>query len=87
MCRCSHNIAVLEWVVLHAGRHQSGDVGNVGHEVRADLVGDLAQLSVVPIARVGGGTTDEDLGLELLGSLGQTFVVDEPGLGVDFVGG
>lgn len=52
---------------------------------RSLRVGNLPQASIVPITRVSGSTADDNPGLEKVGVLGQTVVVDVAGLSVDLV--
>lgn len=56
------------------------------HEVRAVEVGNLAKTGVVKVPGVGGGTADEDPGLEEESVLLERIVVDQAGGGVDLVG-
>jgi hypothetical protein len=79
------DVAELEGVVLNLSGDESRDVGHVHHEVRAVEVGDLTHASVVEVARVRGGTADDDPGLEEDGVLLQSIVVDETSRGVDLV--
>jgi hypothetical protein len=52
------------------------DVCHVGHEQRADLLRNLVQALVIPLARVGRATADEHLGPEVQRLLLQLVVVD-----------
>ena len=81
-----NDVAVLEGTGLLAGGDEAGDVGHVHEEEGAVGIGDLTELLVVPITRVGGSTADEHGGLEEGGVLLELLVVDEAGLGVDAVG-
>ena len=55
----------------------SPDVGHVGHEVCANLVGDGAEAGVVPLAGVCGASADDHLGAEVQCLLLQLVVVDQ----------
>lgn len=61
-------------------------MGHVGHEVGTVLVGNLAEAGIVPLTRVGRGTTDEDLGAEELSVLLEAVEINETGGGIDLVG-
>jgi len=68
-----------------AADHEAGDVGDVGHEVGADFLRDLADELEVEKPRVGGGPRDDDLGPLPPGHLAHLVVVDEVSDGVDRV--
>lgn len=61
-------------------------MGGVGDEIRAHLVGDLAEVGVVDVPGVGDGTAHDRLGPMGAGEGADLLVVDDPGLGVDAVG-
>lgn len=84
--RGGDNVAVLEGVRELASSNETAGVRDVGHEVRAVLVGDLTQGLVVPVTRVRGRTADDEAGLVDLGERADTLVVDELRLGVKTVG-
>ena len=71
------DIAVLEGVSLLPSSDKTADVGNICHEVRAMLVSNLTQSSVIPVPRVRRGTTDDKAGLEDPSLLRQTLVIDQ----------
>jgi len=68
-------IGELERVGGLLGGDEPGDVGNVGHKVRAVDVGDLPEAGVIPLARVGAGTANDQLRAEELGVLLQGVIV------------
>ena len=80
------DIAVLEGVVELLRRDKTTGVGDVGHKEGALTLSDRLQCLVVPVAGVGGGTADDETGLEELGLVGEVLVVDELSLGGDAVG-
>ena len=49
-------------------------------------LGNLPQPLIIPVAGISAGATDENLGVEQTGILGQFFVINEARLGVDLVG-
>ena len=80
------NVGVLEGAGGLLGGDEAGDVGHVDHEVGANLVGDLPEALVLPLAGVGRATGDDEPGLEKEGLLLEGIVVDVPGLLVQAVG-
>ena len=62
-----HHVTVRKWVVKQASRNQAGGMRNVGEQDGPDLVCDGAEARVVPLAGVGGGATNDHLGLLPLG--------------------
>ena len=80
------DVAVRDRGGIEAGGDQSGDVRDVGHQQRADAIGDLAEAREVERARVGGEAGDDQLGLVLLRQPLQRVVVDRLGLRADAVG-
>lgn len=81
-----NNIAVLERRVLDLTGDETRDVGHVGEEVSSLLVGNASEGLVVPVPRVGGGTADDETGLEKVGVGREALVVDQTGLLNDLVG-
>ena len=57
----AHDVRVRHRARVHPGRHEAREVGHVGHQVGADLVGDRPEGGEVPEARVGGGAGDDHL--------------------------
>jgi hypothetical protein len=70
---------------VDAGGHEAREVGHVGEEERADLVGDRAEGGEVPEARVGGGAGDDHLRPALTGQRADLVHVDQVGRAVDVV--
>ena len=69
-----------ERVVEQTRGNEAGRVADVGQEQGAHAVGDLSEALVVPIAAVGRGSANEQLGLLALGRLGHLVHVDGAGL-------
>ena len=70
---------------MRAGDDQAGDVRDVGEEVGADLLRDLAERLEVEQPRVGRRAADDDLRARLLRQRAHGVVVDELRLPVDRV--
>ena len=68
-----------------AGSDQARDVGHVDHEIRTDLVGDLAEGGEIKRARIRAGARDDQLRLVLVRGLADVLHVDRAGLGRDAV--
>mmetsp|Transcript_37835 Transcript_37835/g.75400 ORF Transcript_37835/g.75400 Transcript_37835/m.75400 type:complete len:381 (-) Transcript_37835:18-1160(-) len=83
--RRRHHVAVLEGRRVQARGDEAADVGDVRHQVRADLVGDLAELLEVHDPRVGRGAAEDHLRPEHEGRLPQLLEIDEARLRVDLV--
>lgn len=60
-------------------------IASSSHEVGAVDVGNLAKASVVKVPGVSGSTADENLGLEEVGVLLESIVVDQASGGVNLV--
>ena len=73
-------------VGVHAGGDEAGDVGDVGHQQGAALVGDLAEGGEVDGARVGAVAADDELGPVLQRQRAHLVVVDGLGVGAHVVG-
>ena len=71
-----HDMGVLEGVLQLLGSHQPTDMGDIREEVGADGVGDLSEPLVLQVPWVGTEPSNKYLRLELLGSLGQSIIVD-----------
>lgn len=69
-------IAKLERVVLHLRGNQTRDVCDVGHQIRSLLVGNLAETTVLPVTWVSRSSADDNSGLEEVGILVETVVVN-----------
>ena len=80
------DIAVLEGVVELLRRDKTTGVGDVGHKEGALTLSDRLQCLVVPVAGVGGGTADDETGLEDLCLRRESRIVDEVGILGDGVG-
>ncbi len=63
-------------VVVQAGGHQTGVVGHVDQQLGADFAGDLGELAVRDLARVGAGAGDDQLRLVFAGQLGDLVEVE-----------
>lgn len=60
-------------------------MGNIGHVVSSDRVGDLPHFGVVDLSRVGGTAGNEDLGLNFFCPFGNLLVVEDAGCRVGSV--
>ena len=60
-------------------------MGDVGHVVGTDGVGNLPHFLVVDLPRIGGATTDENFGFDCVGTLGNLVVVEYASFWVDVV--
>ena len=63
-------------IVVQPGRDQPGVVGHVDQQLRADFAGDLGELAVRNLARIGAGPGDDQLRLVLAGQPGDLVEVD-----------
>ena len=63
-------------VVVQPGGDQAGVVGHVDDQLRADLAGDLGELAVRNLARIGARAGDDQLRLVLAGQRGDLVEVD-----------
>ena len=81
-----HHVSVRHRRGVTTGCHKAGDVGHVHHEGSAVVVGNLGEALEVDNARVGGGASNDELGLVLLGLCRHVIEVDALGLGVKAVG-
>ncbi len=70
---------------IDPGDHQPGDVGDVRHQVSADLVSDVAELLPIGRERVAGVPGDDDLGLMLARQSADRVVVEQFGFRIDAV--
>src|SRR5579864_5771120 len=61
---------------MHTTRDQSGKVRHVDQIQRADFVRDLPHAGEINDPRIGAPSSDDELGLLLLGELFQLVVVD-----------
>jgi len=80
------DIAVLEGVVELLSSDETAGVGDVGHEPSTLLVGDLAEVGIVPVTGVGRGTANDETRLVNLSRGLELGIVDDAGLGDDGVG-
>ena len=75
-----NDVGILQGVVQQTCSDQAGGVCHVDHEQCAHAVGNLAHALVVPLAAVGAGATDDQLGTLALCDLFHLVVVNEVGL-------
>lgn len=80
-----NEMTVLEWRAKQLARYEAGRVRNVGHNEGAYFIGYGADAGIIPIAAVGGGATDDELGLVLQRLAFHHIVVNEAGVFVDAV--
>lgn len=78
VCGGGHDVAVGEGTHGFSGGNEAGDVGHVHHEEGAILISNGAVLDVVPLARVGRASADDECGLEQRRLRLQGLVVDDP---------
>ena len=79
--------AVLDRAGVQPGGDETGEVGHVDHQQRADLVGDLAKAREVELARIGRPARQQQLRTALAGDAGDLVHVDQAAVAVDLVGG
>mmetsp|Transcript_8304 Transcript_8304/g.12076 ORF Transcript_8304/g.12076 Transcript_8304/m.12076 type:complete len:462 (-) Transcript_8304:187-1572(-) len=72
-----HDVGVLEGSGEHAAQDEARDVGHVGDQVGAALVGDGPHAGVVDEAAVGAGAGNQDLRSDAHGELLALVVVNE----------
>jgi len=77
--RRGDDMGVFHGIVEQSGGNEARRVGHVYQQQRPDLVGDLAHALVVPLARVGRRTADDQLRAALFGQTLHGVVVDTPG--------
>src|SRR5690625_2267211 len=83
--RAGDHVRVRDRIGVEAGGDEAGDVGDVGEQVRAHLVGDLAEACEVDGAAVSAGAGDDQFGPVLPGELTHHVVIDGFGVTVDGV--
>ena len=67
-------------------RHdQTGDMGNVCHEISIHAFGDLAHSGKINGARISGSATNDEFGAHLFSQLSNFFIVQQARFGVDTV--
>ena len=71
-----HVVGHRHRVVVQLGRHQAGVVGHVDQQLRPALAGDLGELAVRNLARIGAGPGHDHLRLVLAGQRGDLVEVD-----------
>ena len=67
----------------HARCHQPADVRDVGQQIRADFIGDLAEFLPVRHPRIGRVTGNDHLGLMLLRQRADLVIVELLGFFID----
>ena len=82
----SDDVRVLDRVFQETGGDEAGGMGHVDPEDGAHLVGDLAHAFVVPLAGVGGGAADDELGLALEGLALHLVIVHAAGFRIQAIG-
>ena len=63
---------------MEVGRHEPGEMGDVGHDLRPDLVGDGPERGEVQSARIGGVSDDDHLGTLAAREIRDLLHVDAP---------
>ena len=71
-----NEVAVGHRAGVQLSGHQTGDVGDVGHQVGPHLVGNLPQPGEVNQARIGAGPADDHLGTHFPRLAGDGLVVE-----------
>ena len=80
MCGGGNNITVFKGAVEFLSSNETTGVGNVSHEPGAFARGDFLQFGVVPVARVGRSTADDETGLKDFRLRGEANIVYQVGL-------
>ena len=81
-----HHVGIGNRARMLARRDEACDVGDVHHEVGADLLRDLAELLKVDDARIGGSAGDDHPRAVLQGQLAHLVIINEAGNRVTAVG-
>ena len=82
-----HDVRVGKRAGMDAGRDESRDMRDVGHEQRANTVGDLPEFREVDNPRISRGARHNELWLVLFRELRQPVVVDVLRLRMNLVRG
>ncbi len=85
MRRGGDDVAVGQRIGMQSGGDESGDMGNVGHQVSAHGIGDCPKFVEVDRAGIGGVAADDDFWLVLLRQFHNGVVVEFLGFLVDAV--
>ena len=80
------DVSVFDRVLQEAGGDEAGGMGHVDPEDGAYLVGNLPHPLVVPLAGVGGGAADDELGPALEGFALHLVIVHAAGFRVQAIG-
>ncbi len=80
-----YNMGVGEGRGVNSGGDETGDVGDVGHEIGADGVGNLAEAFEIYDAGICGITADNEFGFALFGDFFYGIVVKGFGFRVEVV--
>ena len=70
---------------MNPGGHESGDVGDIGHQIRANLVGDLTELGEVDHTGIRAEAANDQLGFAFQRSLPDMVHVEQFGVGIQDV--
>ena len=74
---CRHDMGMGEGRGMRAASDQSGNVAHIYHEIRADLVGHLAESLPVPDAGIGRSACNDELRLVGFGNRHNLIHVDQ----------
>ena len=74
-------MCIFHRVVEETGSNKTCRVSHIEHEDCADFVGNLANASIIPLARIGACTADDELRTLTTCNLLHHIIVDEIGIG------
>ena len=78
-------LSVRNGILVHSAGYQTRDMRHIDHQVRADLIGNLAEALEVDCAGICGRAADDHLGLAFLRDLKHLIIIDTMGFGIDAV--
>ena len=70
---------------MYPGGHESGDVGDVGHQIRANLVGDFTELGKVDHTGIRAEAANDQFGFAFQRSIPDMIHVEQLGVGIQDV--
>ena len=83
---CCHNVSILYRIVEQSGGNETCRVSHVDHEQGSHLVGNVAHACIVPLARVGRSSSNDELRLVLFCQTFHFVIVNASRLLVQRVG-
>ena len=81
----SHYVGIFHGVLEQTGRNHSGSMGHIHHKNGTHLVGNLPHPGVIPLAGVGGSSSDDELRLVLQSEPLHLIVIYQAGVLVQSV--